>query len=342
MLTGGIESHLQEFCNNMSSGDNMIDLVILNSRMSSESKSQFENHCRHIYLGKSGRSIFRLFWLIGIGLLVSMNRYACLYTNGQGNSPFIFSKLLFRKRKWVHHHHMSGDVDDQKQWTKLYKKALTHADVVIACSSRNANLMSQVLGRDISSIPCFSRQINKIAERQSGKIRLGYYGRLIPEKGIDILIRLSDDPTFNDIEFHIWGEGDAYPKSYFDEHKHLVYHGSFQSVSVLTEIITLLDGFLLISSHSEGLPVCLLECMSAGLPWLATDRGGISDVVLDINATRLISDKSTYSEIIKAVKDFYSAIVENRISKEGQIKFYNTFFGKDALTKKWENVLLGR
>ena len=49
--------------------------------------------------------------------------------------------------------------------------------------------MQKVLHRSIDVVPCFSRKIEveKKSGKINGKVKLGYYGRLIPEKGIDVL-----------------------------------------------------------------------------------------------------------------------------------------------------------
>lgn len=340
MLTGGIESHLQEFCNNLSKSGVSIDLVIVNSQMSRSSENQFRKVCRNVFLGNIGRKKLRGIWLIKTALQLSFKNYSSLYTNGQGESISLFSKLIFMKNKWIHHHHTSGDMEDQKSWGKNYKDVLVNADIIIACSDRNARDISISLDREINTIPCFSRKIEPKNKRQEGKMRLGYYGRLIPEKGIDLLCKLSQDPDFSDVEFHIWGEGIAYSPDYFSRYINIHHHGSFYGVNELTEVINLLDAFLLLSTHPEGLPICLLELMSAGLPWLATDKGGISDIVSDPYSTRLIKGEITYErakkEVLSLMADFNSGLMKSDM----QIKSYEKKFSSTALIKSWKKILI--
>ena len=338
MPTGGIESHLQEFCLHLAKTGVKIDLVVTNSRMLPETKDFFRQICRRVYLGES-RS--RFIWLLLVVLKLRFKHYNALYTNGQGKSVFFISKLLISHNEWVLHHHTSGDVADQTTWDKDYWKALLKANRVIACSQRNAKDMSLVLKRSVDVIPCFSRQVKLTATglSESNKLRFGYYGRLIPEKGIDLLCKLSEDVDLQEIEFHIWGEGPNYSLSTFKSFTNISYHGSFNGDEQLASVLSSLDALLLLSTHPEGLPISLLEAMSAGLPWLATDRGGIPDIALDPSSTRVISSASTYSEIKNALILFAIDLKAGHVSKQEQIDLYTKKFSSSVLVSQWREVL---
>jgi colanic acid/amylovoran biosynthesis glycosyltransferase len=60
------------------------------------------------------------------------------------------------------------------------------------------------------------------------------------------------------------------------------------------------DAFLLLST-SEGLPVSIQEAASAGVPVIATDVGGVRELVGDDNGALLVSDSSV-AEIVGAIE----------------------------------------
>lgn len=341
METGGIESHLQEFCRQMATTGAEIDLVVLNAAMTPETEAFYKRTCRWVYFGKHGRSYKRLLWMLQLGLkLRGTRKYDAVYTNGQGESIWLFSRMLPAYKKWVHHHHTSGDAKDQSTWGVKYRKTLREANTIIACSYRNAGDMKVVLNRQIDVIPVFSRNVEvPFSEGPEGKLRFGYYGRLIPEKGIDLICRMSEDADLKDVEFHLWGEGKQYPAGYFDRYPHIRFHGPFAGEEGLKAAIAQLDAYLLLSTHPEGLPVSLLEAMSAGLPWLSTDKGGIPDIACDPQATRVIPATFTYEDAKAAVMAFAKDIRSGLVTKTAQKELYASRFSAVALRSAWGDIL---
>jgi glycosyltransferase involved in cell wall biosynthesis len=339
--TGGIESHLQEFCLQMTNSGVSIDLVILNSEMLPETEAFYRKVCRKVFIASFGNSHKRLLWMTWLGIKLRTRGYDALYTNGQGSSILFFASLVNCSGNWVHHHHTAGDKSDQATWNQWYRKALKKADKVIACSVRNANSINGALNRKIYVITCFSRKVEPYAPlfKESKKLRFGYFGRLIPEKGIDLLCEFSKDEDFNEIEFHLWGEGKLYPGSYFSKFPNVHYHGSFWGPVALSKVIGSLDASLLLSTHPEGLPISLLEAMSAGLPWLATDRGGIPDIQCDPVSTKVIPHESTYLQFKNAVLSFAADLRTKPKSKKNQVELYTSKFSSAILVSEWKQVL---
>jgi glycosyltransferase involved in cell wall biosynthesis len=337
MKIGGIESHLQEFCLWLSKKGAEIDLIVLNADMLQETEEFFKKTCRQFYAGKQKKIHLRIIWLFLIKIKLLGRRYNAVYTNGQGESILPFGKIFSVGGNWVHHYHQSGEAEDQLTWGKSYRRSLAKADMLVACSMSIANKLKSSLNRPIEVIPCFSRDVSfKSRDNKKGeKLKLGYYGRLIPEKGIDILCRLSEDRAFDHVEFHIWGQGPAYPPEFFYGFPNIHYHGPFSGEKELTAVIESLHAYLLISQNPEALPIVLLEVMSAGLPWFATDRGGIPDIFYDIYTTRIIPTASNYEEIKITLLDFAAALSSGKVNHAALREAYQKNFSHEVLAESW-------
>jgi len=335
--TGGIESHLRQFLCHMENINGIsIDLVVLHSEQMDEQVKYLNSLSRKALIGR--RKITTVFKLLLFLISNRWTKYDALYTNGQGDSVYWIGKI-FRFKRWIHHHHTSGDLDDQATWTAKYTKALTGADEVIACSTKNARDIAAKLEREVISVPCFSTDMSFKKRVNVGKLCFGYYGRLIPEKGIDLICKLSEDKELSHIQFLIWGEGEQYPQEYFDNFSNLIYRGTFRGKEELGRVLETLDAYLLLSTHPEGLPISLLELMSAGIPWVATNKGGISDIANDPLSTRLIRDVSDYEEIKRVILSLADDLIGQKIDGNKQINLYQTYFSPMVLTEKWVKVL---
>ena len=338
--TGGIESHIFQFCNELSKQAHDIDLLVLNSKIELPQRNILSTFCRRIAFVNDIYSMKLKYILVYFKILFS--EYDILYTNGQGNSIYFLSKLL-RFKKHIHHHHTSGDALDRITWPSSYIKMMKSAEILIACSQTNATNMSSFLDRSVYTIPVFSRNIifqKTSIEKKSEIIHLGYFGRLIPEKGIPMISQLSVDKDCSSITFHVWGEGQQYGASYFKQpHSNIQFHGSFSTMNELRSVFNILDGYLLLSTHSEGLPVSLLEVMSAGLPWLSTNKGGIPDLFIDDFNTRIIDYQSSYETIKRNVLEFSENIRQKNTDSSLIRKHYIQKYSADTIIQEWNTML---
>lgn len=340
--TGGIESHLLEFCRVISNAGHSIDLLVPKNRMDQVNIKKLKKYCSNVYLKDNFNSTSSALFTFILSIRLLLRKYDALYTNGQGNMIFLLKKL-FRYKKHIHHHHTSGDLLDQQTWSIWYERVMKKADVVVACSSINSDRLAKKLKRPVISLPVFSRDLQSFITRiksKIGQVHFGYFGRLIPEKGVDIICKLSEEEECKHITFNLWGEGLNYTQHRFKKFKNLRYHGVFNGIEELKAIVVRLDGYLLLSTHHEGLPVSLLEVMSAGLPWLATDKGGIPDLYVDDNSTRIISSDASYAEIKSAILKFSYDCLNEAVNTESMRKLYDEKYSSIKLLNKWEDLLI--
>lgn len=311
-------------------------LLAANFKMPQQ-EALLKKYCTKTRLIKSSSAAKRYLFLITALLGLRRKKFDVLYTNGIGSSILLTGKIV-RYKKWVLHHHMEADAAFFTNLSSLYKKAMQLAGNVIACSPTNSRYLSEKLQRQVDVVYCFSRDLGgRQSHEKTSTLRFGYFGRLIAAKGIDLLCRLSADADCSHIHFHIWGAGKEYPASFFEQYPNLVYHGSFDTETALKDLVDSLDAFLLLTSHAEGLPVSLLEIMSAGVPWISTSRGGIPDIACDARSTRII-EIDDYAVVKQSVLQLAEDILGGHISTAQQVNLYQASFAAKLLIKKWQAI----
>lgn len=339
--TGGIESHLKEFCLQFENSNELsISILVLNSKASIQTHQFYNDSCENVWIISNQNVLIRYLKLLFLLPILNKKNFETLYSNGQGNSIFYLRKLLFSIQNWVHHHHTSGEIQDRNTWTNSYKKTLLHSNTIVACANYNATLISQTLERNVISIPCFSRAVsieNKAINPQ--KIKMAYIGRLIKEKGIEAICKLSNLEELKHVEFVIWGDGSLYPPTYFASFPNVKYMGSFKNKQELTNALNNIDAFILYSSHPEGLPISLLEVMSAGLPWIATKTGGINELSIDNNLNYLLPQNTNFDELVEHIKLFANHLISLPNITTKQITAYNKTYASAVVKQSWMQVL---
>ncbi len=107
---------------------------------------------------------------------------------------------------------------------------------------------------------------------------------LRPEKGYDVLLRAARLLADRSIPIHIAAIGRGpLREELLARHRELALGDRFQFLGQRDDVLALLagaDAFVLPSLH-EGLPVALMEATSVGLPIVASNVGGIPQVLVD-------------------------------------------------------------
>ena len=70
--------------------------------------------------------------------------------------------------------------------------------------------------------------------------------------------------------------------------------------------------FLLNVSSSEGLPVTMMECMARGMPVIATDVGGVCEIVENGKNGFMLKPDLTDGELVSAIKAYAKMSAEER------------------------------
>lgn len=154
-------------------------------------------------------------------------------------------------------------------------------------------------------------------------------------RGIDAhWTHIGDGPTMPDLR-------SAIDAADIDEHVTLLGHVA-QSDLVATEKNLGPSVFVNLSS-SEGLPVSMMEIASLGIPIVATDVGGVSEIVTADNG-RLLSDDPTSGEVVDALAELAALPQEEwqAMSRSARSRWHDDFDAEVVYPAFCRDVLGGR
>jgi len=217
---------------------------------------------------------------------------------------------------------------------------LRRAPRLVGCSRATCAALNAATGRTdahflpyLTASPVDRRWITGRAAQVT--LRFGFCGRLIPEKGIDAIVALAQDATLADITWHIHGAGPAYPPESFAGLPRVVYHGAYQSPEEQARALLQLDALALFSTHNEGMPLSLIEGMAAGLPWIATDRGGTRELAGAAADCLVVPAAAGRPEMAGHVRLLADRILAGSTNRRRQRDHYDRHFSPSVVAQRW-------
>lgn len=230
------------------------------------------------------------------------------YNSFKRSSYFLAISKFFHK-KVVLHIHGGGFVDFYKTNPKWITKVLDKADCIITLSMKWKQYFETITS--IPTVAIVENLIPPVDEIQKdscndNKVHLLFLGLITEEKGIfDLLKLVSEKKSFfyeNNAVFHIAGNGEVDRLLELIDSYNLGEIVKFEGWVAGEHKINLLkkmDAFIL-PSYAEGLPLSILEAMSFSLPIIATNVGGIPEIVENNINGYLISPKNN-SQLFEAI-----------------------------------------
>lgn len=136
-----------------------------------------------------------------------------------------------------------------------------------------------------------------LVKHGDGKFKVLWASRVDHEKNPELLVKIAKG--LSEFEIDVYGElSEDYNKRFFRGVSNLKYKGGFK------EFAKIADGHevFLYTSVRDGLPNVLLEAAAAGLPIVASNIGGVSDLVKNEETGILVDDILDAGEYIEAIK----------------------------------------
>ena len=212
--------------------------------------------------------------------------------------------LLIRKKKWV---------------KPLLKFAIGQAQAVFANSSFTASKIKAIRNVDVewspygTTLEVDSRksEVGSTPHPVNGKFKILFVGRHIERKGITYLIEAAKYLPADKFEIRIVGVGDLTEQLKqqaeavgsqklevgSESPASIIFTGKLSPEALANEYKTAnvftLPAIVDSKGDTEGLGVVLIEAMELGLPIVASNVGGILDVVVDGESGILVQEKDS-------------------------------------------------
>jgi glycosyltransferase involved in cell wall biosynthesis len=238
----------------------------------------------------------------------------------------------------------------KKKWIKpILKMFIKWADSVIAISSFARDTVKNIYNRNIEILPygtTFDSKMSNCKElpKQNGKFRVLFVGRHIERKGIEYLIKAAARLDSAEFQVRITGQGDLTEKlkkqAAKEAPEQVVFLGKLSKEELELEYQNA-DCFILPAivdsrGDTEGLGVVLIEAAQYGLPIIASDVGGIPDVIIDLKTGLLVKEKDP-GAILIAIQELSESEELRKLLVFGASEHIKQNFSWDAIVEKQLN-----
>jgi glycosyltransferase involved in cell wall biosynthesis len=245
----------------------------------------------------------------------------------------------------ITHHGKTGHTLKVKIYEFIEDQIMKRSHAVIAVSApmRRAMILSGVNQKNIHIVDNFMTSpipINE--ERISGPVKLLFVGRLSPEKGCEVLIKAMKLLAPDDFKLTIVGDGvERQALEKLTQELSLQELVSFVGFQNTVSTYMAASTALVMPSYREGLPLTLIEATATGLPVVASNVGGIPDLVQDGKNGYLVSPGSAelLSKALNELRSNYKILkAESERIKVNVVKRYSPQTWAAETIKIYESV----
>jgi glycosyltransferase involved in cell wall biosynthesis len=341
---GGMERHICSLAALTARHGHRVTLITTSNSLGEDLRAEINHPSISLHELSAARNhagkFRKLQWLLGKVLTARRESWDLIYTNGQSALARVVWHAAGNSARHVHHHHTAADAGEQATWSHGFRDVLRLAPELVACSCATRDAINLAVKRtNTIYLPYLTRcpvAAHEVVNRQPERsLNFGFLGRLIGEKGIDTICRLSADPSLAHITWHLHGAGINYPPEFFRAWPRIVYHGAYVGTAAQAEAFAGLDAVVLFSVHNEGMPLSLIEAMSAGLPWIATDRGGTRELAVSPSNCVVVPHPASDAVLRDAVIELKTRIQNRTTSRVEQRKAYDKNFSPSVVGNRW-------
>ncbi len=222
----------------------------------------------------------------------------------------------------------------------------------VACQSEKISQRVKIAVKPkprITTLPCFCNPIGERYQLSAKKptqyetVRFCYVGRFASNKGlVQMMEAFCNANCYYKSELHVHGSGPLLVtlsklKCDIDVANRIFIHGAYSGDHQLASIMSNMHGLILTSQFKEGLPLVLLESMSLGLPFLATNICGLPDAAKG-NPDCLLCEKDEIS-IRDGIDLMYDKLKLGHFNNLRLREFYAKKFHTSIIKSQWRAFL---
>lgn len=271
--------------------------------------------------------------------VVHTHLYACLYA---------FPWPLIRRKPHLHTFHLPPELENKRFLRRVISKILIGMKVMspVAISHQNQKFLGEYYRLPVERIPVVYNPVelskfDSLPERTSEEFTFITAGRFSAQKNQKMMLQAFAAFLEKGYEAKLVMLGKG------EEEENLRALTAELGISAEVEFkgfVVNVEHYLtnahvfLLSSDYEALPLALLEAMAAGLPIVATDVGGVRDIVTD---NGILISRGDQDGMVRAMEKLYlDGALRERMSLRGRAKaadydVNNTVAGYSALYQRF-------
>ena len=252
--------------------------------------------------------------------------------------------------KVVVHYHNKGVAKKQNKalYNFLYHRFFKNLNVILLADSLYSDIIKYVDIKNVFICPNGIPEEILVTKTKHEELNILFLSNMIKEKGVFVLLDACQILNDRNINFHCHFVGkwsDISEKDfnrYVDEHqlqeKVTAYGAKYGDEK--TKFFALADLLVFPTYyHNECFPLVLLEAMQQKITCIASDEGGIPDIVDDGN-TGYIVPKKDANVIADKIEYLYNYPEVNKQMGENGYRKYNEMFTLDIFEHRFTDVLI--
>jgi len=140
-------------------------------------------------------------------------------------------------------------------------------------------------------------------KKSSNKIRFGYIGRIIPTKGVHLIIDAFNKIKDNNVELRIYGSSSTldYLKKR-TKNKNIIFKGAYKNWEI-SNVLSEVDVLIVPSIWFENSPLVIHEAALAKIPVITTNLGGMAEYVKN-GVNGLTFERNNVEDLLDKIKQF--------------------------------------